>query len=346
MKKFLWTVCILCSLSQIVIGADPNRDLEAFRPYEPISHTEIRESVKAYAFYLGRMYLADKLMKKFPSFRSQISQAILTAENSPYAQGAKNLGQILDKAYPEDMKQSKDDLYKLLGKESQNYSKDMIPMLVELFRKGEICLPEEQTYCNTLLRFNNRLNGDPELYFQLGLIKRITTAGHPKSQSLEITFDVPVNWVQKEGRRPHVLWRFSGPPYRGMMPQLIVTVSDPIPNFETLLKDYRPEEIFHDEEVISEITSGIGTIHSIKKTFLDKQPALLVVHTQKAERLGTEIKVKYLTLLLLVEDKMVSMMAGLGTGKEYETNLDKEFNIYQPLFMSILSSTVVMSRYR
>ena len=319
---------------------------ELLDQYSPISETDIKNAASAYGYYLGRNWLEIELEKKFPEYKDQLYLARNKVANTPYGIGAENLEKFLQATFPEIILDGKRNLPKILEKHRNFINLERLRWLLEMYNSGKYCDANNEELCNRFLDFNPHLFSRPELYFEEGLVKRVLSGGHPKSQGINLQFEVPKSWKQLEGRRPHVFSRFLTHGSNGTVIQFIVTISEENPELQALWKHTNPKDILYDPEVIQGITEDLGKVLSVKKTVLDGSPALLVRSQKQAERMGTQLFVETYSFVILYNGRFILLGATVGGDPNDSAVVSKEFNRYEKLFWLIFNSVVIRSKYQ
>lgn len=125
---------------------------------------------------------------------------------------------------------------------------------------------------------------------------------HPKAKGVNLKVKVPKGWKVEEGDRPNVVVKFVNG-----NDLFLVMVKDT----ETFISKKDAQEIFEDEEFISELTGAFNSQFSRwsllekKIVTLENHPTLELVVSGTNERLGVKFEMVLKTWYFFYEDKFI-----------------------------------------
>jgi hypothetical protein len=322
---------------------------ELLHKYEPISETQLKDIMQAYGHYKMRFALFKAAGDKFPDLKPAVDQTASVFKYTTYGKGAETLVSFVEALYSKDYLRGllegpfKTEFKKNVGLMTRDYAL----YFLELFKSGYICDEGQEKVCSQFLRMNDSLADRPNLAFSEGLLQKISTKGHPKSQGLVATIEIPSYWVVKEGRRPHVLWRFNGVNRYGFLPQTVFVINRYVEDedYRQLPQNYK-DNWLHDEDVVREIAGELGnSVMSVKKTFMGSAPVLLMELRHTAEQLEKSITMRSLVTYVQYRNFLININLGVSTLGGGSERLEAEYQKYRPLYMLILNSLTIQNPY-
>lgn len=166
--------------------------------------------------------------------------------------------------------------------------------------------------------------------------KKFDAKNHPKAKKINLTIEYPASWVAKEGERPNIVQKFSKKDQSNKFIEVSLMIFD-VPN-ETPLNDISCKDI------LNEMYKTLKHIKS-EKTKLENEEAAWGIFVQENERAGIKIKAKQVIFLVLYKDKLIQI-SGAVAGEAKDQTIEKEFELYLPLFIRIANSLVLQDKWK
>ena len=110
-----------------------------------------------------------------------------------------------------------------------------------------------------------------------------------------------------------------------------------IPN-ETPLNDISCKDI------LNEMCRTLKHIKS-EKTKLENEEAAWGIFVQESERAGIKIRAKHVIFLVLYKNKLIQI-GGAVAGEAIDQAIEKEFELYLPLFIQIANSLILQDKWK
>ncbi len=164
---------------------------------------------------------------------------------------------------------------------------------------------------------------------------RFDSAGHPKSNGVQVVVQYPANWSAKEGERPHIVQKFVGK-HAGVPAILMLEIRQPggeiQQNCETLTAgDWK--EVFEEPGTL---------VLSTKLSRHESLPGFVIKMKHSGERAGAELHSEYQVLGVCFKRSLVLASCGV-VGEKGEA---LQMRSVRPLCTQYFNSLVVMDQYR
>jgi hypothetical protein len=176
---------------------------------------------------------------------------------------------------------------------------------------------------------------------------RITfsTAGHHKSNGINLNLSYPNSWLAKEGERPHIVQNFVSERGRGFVMAMIGTWSLELPPGTTI-----PENewlnFFTPSEMKRMVPEGANFIQA-KPTKIEGLPAGILEYSMRQDRAGLTIDGHFISYTFVYDGVMVQLICSVSDGQSSRPDLlAKKMNDLKPLFTLMANSIVLQDRWK
>lgn len=166
--------------------------------------------------------------------------------------------------------------------------------------------------------------------FRQGKTKKLTTKDHPKSMGLSLVLEYPHDWVEKEGKRPHIIKTISSGYANG--PFCFLSIVKLYKNFSENDIDqlFEPGEQFENFNVIS-----------VEKTKYEGLPGTRIEAQGFVERAGYKFTSYIMLHFLLYSKKLIVIACSVQGHPSEAERIKKLFTEYKPLFILIGNSIIL-----
>ncbi|MBA7670085.1 hypothetical protein ES703_78228 [subsurface metagenome] len=124
--------------------------------------------------------------------------------------------------------------------------------------------------------------------FVQGNRTKYTTAGNPKAQGLEIQIEFPKSWVQKEGKRPHIVQNFSSSAKGGVAKVATLSIN-PIPSDLRFFTDEEIADVLFDTEFAKDVLPEGSQLLIANPTKYDGEPGIFLYFITQTSRAGANL---------------------------------------------------------
>lgn len=162
------------------------------------------------------------------------------------------------------------------------------------------------------------------------------TAGHPKSNGVELTIKYPLGWAAKEGERPHVVQKFIHPD--GLIYVMILIQDLELPPGEHMSREDAEANLAPDE-LLAIAPAGFRII-SAEPTQIEGLPAGIVEYQGVMQRAGQSIEQRVWTLVFIDDRSLVSIQCAVGD-LPGRSDLTSRMAAMKPTFQMIANSVVL-----
>lgn len=304
----------------------------------PLNKQTLMDISRTYGYYVGQTYTLDKIKEKYPKLSNQIFIA-KTEFDLSFSYSIKNIDTLLNEY--DGWKSIKKDMIKNVHTklDTSNLTYNESIQFIETVKhraKGNI----ESPVIETLLMLNPKYEKQPEREFYDGFKKKYISDNLQKSKGIEFSLEVPLSWISKEANRPNIVRKF------------ISNNGHSIEMAMVLVYDF-PEGIYLSE---SDIKSTVNKKdmneaippNSILKDFgfikLETLPGYWQRYSMKIQRVKKTMTIEMLAYTIFYKDKLIQIQFQIGDFED--TNLDKKFKKFEPLFDSIINSFVLKNVYQ
>lgn len=173
-----------------------------------------------------------------------------------------------------------------------------------------------------------------------GYQKSFSTKGHKKAQGLDIELKTPISWKAKEGRRPHIVQKWTSENGTGFeMIQLGIRDAG----------GYTPSNKEVEEFISSGEPKGITPLGSV---YIDsgvfslemRKGYWLEMYTLK-ERVGVKIYLHSVMHMFFFRGKAISLTCSASSSERDNKKADEAYKRITPLCQRVLNSIVLLQAY-
>jgi len=159
---------------------------------------------------------------------------------------------------------------------------------------------------------------------------------HPKAKGVNFKLKKPNGWEKMEGDRPNVVQKFV----KGTSSYMTLILET-----GQFISKSQGKELLNDNETANEMANQMLTIGknskliSKKYVSVDNYPSLEIIMEATYERVGVEMRFRYIIWNTFYEDRLVQMMAGTllkTNGVEVESNWKSDLATYQSVINSVI----------
>jgi len=165
--------------------------------------------------------------------------------------------------------------------------------------------------------------------------QKFVVNGEGKSKGIKLQFEYPLSWTSLEAERPNIVRKFVSERGRGFESAMVIVNS--IPPGDQLSKR-EIDEAFSTPAGIRELAPPGSTFLSGKRVSFDGLPGAMVTYRMAADRMGQQIRTRFLMYMTLFRDKVITI--------QFSTmDDDATFARFDPLFRLMANSTVILGKY-
>jgi uncharacterized membrane protein YhaH (DUF805 family) len=165
---------------------------------------------------------------------------------------------------------------------------------------------------------------------------------HPKAEGLNVSLKYPKSWNAREGIRPHIVQKFTGPIEGGLSPSCMVIVQS-MPTWAGLLLQGQIAAETLKENLKEMIPNG-ATFLDAGQSKLDGEPCAWVKYSHGSERAGVQVRMYCLQYMLFYRGNVLAIECGVG-GVADDPVLRDAFTSYLPVFQMIGNSIVIHDKW-
>lgn len=185
---------------------------------------------------------------------------------------------------------------------------------------------------------------DPEVKKILSAKKKTySTLGHPKSQGLNISVKYPSAWVAKEGKRPHIVQKFTGSSTGSIVPGCMIIIQE-LPSIGKIFLDGQTAEEIFSEGVKDYIPPGAVCIDG-GTTKIDAEPGAWVKYYFEQENSGVKIGMYSLQYMFFYKGSIFALQCSIGGSASEKLILKDTFSSYLPVFQDIGNSIYIPDKW-
>lgn len=184
----------------------------------------------------------------------------------------------------------------------------------------------------------NFLKGDKSVFL---------TSGNPKAYGINIRIEIPANWKQKEGIRPHVIQKFSTAGENGRIKVALISI-EPLPQILQPLTDKEIAQSMFDTEAINNNLPEDATLIAQKQTYYDGELGLLLTYYQLISNAGFDFFVTTVSHKFIYKHKIVDVVitySVLLTNPSEIHYKQEESDLFLLLALQIGNSIVIMDKW-
>ncbi|WP_415396248.1 hypothetical protein [Sulfurimonas sp. CS5] len=304
----------------------------------PLNKQTLMDISKTYGYYVGQTYTLDKIKEKYPKLSNQIFIA-KTEFDLSFSNSIKNIDMLMSKY--DGWKSIKGDMIKNIhtkldiSSPTYNESIEFIET-VKQRAKGNI----ETPVIETLLMLNPKYEEKPEREFYDGFKKKYISDNLQKSKGIEFSLEVPMSWISKEANRPNIVRKFISNNGHSIEMAMVLVYEFPDGKYltESDIKSTVNKKDMNEAIPPDSILKDFGYMK------LETLPGYWQRYSMKVQRVRKVITIEILAYTIFYKDKLIQIQFQIGDFED--TNLDKRFKKFEPLFDSIINSFVLTSLYK
>jgi hypothetical protein len=187
---------------------------------------------------------------------------------------------------------------------------------------------------------------DIMLSYARGERYRYSSKGHEKSMGMQILLQIPNDWKQKEGERPHIIQKFSGSgKLLGIAYVCILQVNDLPMELQSFSETEISDVLFSAEMTEESLPSGMKMTIS-KRTEYDGQPGQVFAYTGQAERAGATVITSGVVQRFIYKMKIITVNVTYGlvpvTGVKYQMSEIEDDVMRLPALAQLIGNSIVL----
>ncbi len=186
---------------------------------------------------------------------------------------------------------------------------------------------------------------DPEVKEVLAAEKStFSTFNHPKAHDLNISIQYPSLWEAKEGRRPHIVQKFTGSSTGHLVPGCMIIIQE-LPSIGKIFLDGQMAEEIFPEGVKDYIPTNAVYIDG-GTTKIDAEPGAWVKYYFEQEISGANVGMYSLQYMLFYEGSMFALQCSVVGSASEKLILEDAFTSYLPVFQNIGYSILIPDKWK
>ena len=304
----------------------------------------VKEVSQAHGYCFGQYYSLDKIKKKFPVLRQDVSKvtSLFDMNFKPAYQKTEEFLKWIFKDRWEKYQQNLiTQLESVLNLEQMTKDRAISFLkLVERRAKGDM----ESPVLGTLLSFHPIFMKLPEEEFLMNYKNTYRTKGHPKAKGLDIQVEYPKSWKPREGKRPHIVQFFRNQYGHGavMMTLIIAALPDEVAKEFT---DKDMKMFFADKNEVEAMAPKGAKVLNSKSIVLDNQNGAMLILEIEQQRLDLKQKMLSHQYMTMYDKKFIILnLAARDTSGDTE-GLNKIYQRHKKLFWLIANSLIIQNQY-
>lgn len=332
-RTFLLLLCLLPALAAVHAQTPPGLNPQA----------SLDDDLgRALGFLLGQRITLNRVKAEFPDMalgarqaEAEFNLSFGTAETEI----RKALQGMMGDEYPKFLAQAESQLQTALA--SRPVTRETAGNFlaeVESRAKGRLPSPVFET----LLTY--QFMGRPAEEFTRGYKRVFRTAGHPKAKGADFQVSYPASWRGSEGERPNIIQKFVSENGRGLeMAMLMVKDLPTPPGYKVTQAEL--DDLFSEKELRGMVPAG-GRLIAAKPVVLDGQKGGMVEFEQTLQRLDVSMTVRGMHFVTVRAGKMVFIQCMVYMRPGGDTDMQRRFGRFEPVFRLIGNSFVLNDRYK
>ncbi|MBN1639090.1 MAG: hypothetical protein JW866_08990 [Ignavibacteriales bacterium] len=182
------------------------------------------------------------------------------------------------------------------------------------------------------------LLSNPVFEFINGNTSKFVCDGLDKGKGLKFSIKYPQSWKSEEGNRPHIVRKFSDIDLNTSI-MLILNKFDAQPSKEDI-------QTFLGPEFAREMIPSGGSYIKSEQTVIEGEPAMVLDYHMRREKLGVTYKVRMKTYSIIYKSYLLQVQFAVSQNPlESPEDLNSKFDLYEPLFNSIINSLILISKW-
>ncbi len=312
-----------------------------------LSRNDLNEYARAYGYYYSRELTSAHIQKYFPSLDYAVNSYNISFERKFPDLKHKLLRHLncfnLTKAQMiQSLKDNKEAYAQVVNNlpKTEDSASALLQNFIERLEQPNSF--DRQVYSV----FNDVVYSDhPEQELQLNNSCIYSTKGHPKSNGINLQITVPASWMQSEGKRPHVVQKWSRVDEDAVV-NLLITVSDPDSSLNN--EDFVTAATYSVEhgsvgDFLGLDRKNILSVNQAVLTELEQIPCLYVDFNAKAQRLRLSSYFRAGYLVMPFHNCLISVQFSVHNSDAGRVN--DSFGKYSALEELIFNSIVLPQVY-
>jgi len=304
----------------------------------PLNKQTIMDISRTYGYCIGQTYTLDKIKEKYPKLSNQIFVAKAEFDLS-FSNSIKNINILMNKY--DGWKSIKKDMIKNIHTklDTSNLSYNESIQFIETVKqraKGNI----ESPVIETLLMLNPKYEQQPEREFYDGFKKKYISDNLQKSKGVEFSLEVPMSWISKESNRPNIVRKFISNNGHSIEMAMVLVYEFPDGKYltESDIKSTVNKKDMNEAIPPDSILKDFGYMK------LETLPGYWQRYSMKIQRVKKVMAIEMLAYTIFYKDKLIQIQFQIGDFED--TNLDKRFKKFEPLFDAIVNTFVLKNIYQ
>lgn len=179
---------------------------------------------------------------------------------------------------------------------------------------------------------------NPVFEFLNGNTSKFVCDGLDKGKGLKFSIKYPQSWKSEEGNRPHIVRKFSDIDLSTSF-MFILNKFDAQPSKEDI-------QTFLGSEFAKEMIPSGGSYIQSEQTVIEGEPAMVLDYHMRREKLGVTYKVRMRTYSIIYKSYLLQVQFAVSQNPlESPEDLNSKFDLYEPLFNSIINSLILISKW-
>lgn len=304
----------------------------------PLNKQTTIDISRTYGYYIGQTYTLDRIKEKYPKLSNQIFVA-KTEFNLSFSNSINNIDTIMNKY--DGWKSIKKDMIKNVHTklDTSNLTYNESIQFIETVKhraKGNI----ESPVIETLLMLNPKYEEQPEREFYDGFKKKYISDNLQKSKGIEFSLEVPMSWISKEANRPNIVRKFISNNGHSIEMAMVLVYEFPDGKYltESDIKSTVNKKDMNEAIPPDSILKDFGYMK------LETLPGYWQRYSMKIQRVKKVMAIEMLAYTIFYKDKLIQIQFQIGDFED--TDLDKRFKKFEPLFDAIVNTFVLKNIYQ
>jgi hypothetical protein len=177
--------------------------------------------------------------------------------------------------------------------------------------------------------------------------EKYSTLNHPKANGLDVTIEYPASWVSEEGKRPHIVQKFTGHTIDSIMPQTSILVL-PMQIGQTSLTEQEANEAFSSTEFTTAFQKSLprgAKVLGTKRVAIDGEPGVEVQSSFEQDRVGVKFYTRAIQYMFFYNNALFQLIGQIVAPESKNNDVDKAFAAYLPIFRDIANSIIIHSKW-
>lgn len=180
--------------------------------------------------------------------------------------------------------------------------------------------------------------------FTSGKFTKFSTAGHPKSNGVNMAISYPNSWMAMEGERPHIVQKFVSEGGQGLEIATITMLPLPLPKGVVI-----PENelrAYFTPTAMKNMTPPGATFISAKSTMIEGVPAGILRYSMRQDRAGRTVESQWVSYYFIYKATAVTFGGSVALAQPFSPDaLSKKMDDFASLFFLMANSIVLPEQY-